>query len=117
MQNSFWITNISNRNVVVADLNLTINAWSSVNLLDAKHYSYSLIELQKSASNGSLSKKKDKLVVRKVPPPVINKTQININYDEYIPCRGHSIHKINQEVYEELNVSDEEFAKENADLA
>ena len=34
-----------------------------------------------------------------------------------IPSRQRSIYEITQQNYEELNVSDEQFAEENADLA
>jgi len=115
MKEAFWVTNISNRNVSLADLNLTIKAYSTVNLLDSKHYSYSLEELNKSAKNGSLFKKQKIIVVRKTAP-VLNKKQVLINKEAVIPSRERSLYKITEEFYEELNVSDEDFAKENAEL-
>lgn len=113
---SFWVTNISNRNVSLADLNLTIKAYASVNLLDNRHYYYTLAELQKSATEGSLYKKSNMIVIRKVPPPnfPINKPTLQ---ETFIPSRERSILQIKEEKYEELNVSDETFADQNADLA
>lgn len=112
----FWITNISNRNISLYDLNLTIKAYSSVNLLDKKHYTYSLHELQKSATSGSLYKKRDKLIIRKFAPEIIQ-TNIAINYNDNIPSRKRSTFNIKEDKYEELEISDEEFAKENAEIA
>jgi hypothetical protein len=116
MKQVFWITNISNRNVSLTDLALTIKALSSVNLLDNKHYNYSLEQLQKSASSGSLSKKRDKLVVRQLAPTIIKKNII-FDRESMIPTRERSLYSIKEEHYEELAVSDEDFAKENADTA
>lgn len=120
----FWITNISNRNVSLADLNLTIKAFSSINLMDKKHYDYTLDQLQKSASSGSISIKSSIIKVRKYPPlNTINNT-ISISKETFIPSREQSILNIKEENYEELKVEgdlrhadEEKFAAENADLA
>jgi hypothetical protein len=112
---SFWVTNICNRNVSLADLNLTIKAFSSVNLLDKKHYSYTLEQLQKSANNGSMFKKKHIISVRKVDPVVL-RMNIPLSAETYIPNRQRSVLEIKEENYEELNVSDEQFAAENSDM-
>jgi len=113
---TFWVSNISNMNVSLADLNLTINAYSSVNLMDTKHYQYKIEQLKKSAESGSIFKKRDKIIVRKVPPEVL-KTNIPLTRETFIPTRERSVLSIKEENYEELNVSDEEFAKENAETA
>jgi hypothetical protein len=113
----FWITNISNRNVSLADLNLTVKAFSSVNLLDSKHYHYSLEEIEVSVKSGSIYKKRDKIFVRAVAPEAISATQIAFKKDERFPDRHLSLFEIKQEKYEELDLSDEEFANENSDLA
>lgn len=116
MKQVFWITNISNRNVSLTDLNLTIKAFSSVNLLDKKHYEYSPEQLQASATSGSLAKKRDKLVVRQFAPTIIKKNTA-FNRESMIPTRERSLYNIKEEHYEELAVSDEDFAKDNADTA
>jgi len=112
----FWVTNICNRNVSLADLNLTINAFSSVNLLDSRHYHYTIEELERSASVGSIFKKRDKIVKREVAPEI---TKMNVPFvrETYIPSREKSIYEIPQEKYDELTISDEQFAEENADIA
>lgn len=121
-QLSFWLTNISKRNISLADLNLTIKALSSINLLDTKHYNYTLNQLEKSAESGSIFKKKFMLAIRKVAPEII-KMNIPLKEETYIPSRERSTLIIKEEVYQELNViddqklSDEQFAKENADIA
>jgi hypothetical protein len=117
---TFWVTNICNRNVSLSDLNLTIKAFSSVNLLDSKHYYYTEEQLLKSAQSGSLLAKSNKIVVRKMAPIVI-KESMPIDRTASIPTRQRSVYEIKNEVYEELSVSDEEFAlnsvemEENAD--
>jgi hypothetical protein len=112
---TFWVTNISPMNVSLADLNLTIKAYSSINLLDVKHYSYNLAQLEKSVNSGSIFKKRDKIIVRKVAPEVL-RANIPFNRETFIPSRDRSIFSIKEEHYDELNVSDEDFAKDSADL-
>jgi hypothetical protein len=119
---TFWITNISDRNVSLADLNLTIKAFTSVNLLDNKHYSYTLQQLEMSALKGSLYKKSNRLKRRNVPPPII-KSDMSILNEASIPSRERSVYNIKQEVFEELDGAntdkaraEEAYALENADL-
>ena len=112
-ETAYWITNISNRNVSLADLNLTVKAWSSVNLLDGKHYYYTLEQLNESVKNGSLFNKRDKIFVRKVPPQIIAAINVPIINEAYIPSRERSTYSIKEEKYEELEMSDEDFIKNN----
>jgi hypothetical protein len=114
-QPAFWVTNMSNRNVSLADLNLTIKAFSSVNLLDRKHYAYNIDQLKKSEESGSIFNKRNKIVVRQVAPQVI-KMAVPALAETYIPSRERSVYSIKEEKYEELSLSDEDFAKENADI-
>ncbi len=113
---TFWLTNISPTNVSIADLNLTIKAYTSLNLLDKRHYQYTQEQLQKSAESGSVFRKRDKLVVRKVAPKVL-KANVPFIHEANIPSRERSLLVIKEENYEELNISDEDFAKDNADTA
>lgn len=113
---TFWLTNFSKMNVSLADLNLTVKAYTSVNLLDKKHYQYTPEQLVKSAESGSIYKKRDKLIVRKVAPEVLT-ANIPLSRETFLPSKERSLLVIKEENYEELNVSDEEFAKENADIA
>lgn len=120
---TFWVTNISNMNVSLADLNLTVKAFSSVNLLDKKHYYYTQEQLTKSFESGSIHKKRDKIIVRKVAPEIL-KANVPLTRETFIPTRERSLLAIKEENYEELTLSEEEqkksdemFAKENADTA
>jgi len=113
---SFWLTNISNRNISLTDLNLTIKAYSSINLLDKRHYQYTLEQLQNSAHSGSIFKKSNKLAVRKMAPKIIH-PNMPFDSETYIPSRERSLYNIKEEKYEELTLSDEDFAKESADIA
>jgi hypothetical protein len=130
---TFWVTNISNRNVSLSDLNLTIKAYSSVNLMDKKHYNYSIDQLKKSQESGSLFNKRRIISVRKVPPVLPEKENKHIS-DHLSQNRERSLFKINEKKYEELHVEeivpdspemdektrkmqeDAEFASENCDL-
>jgi hypothetical protein len=140
---SFWITNLTNRNVSLADLNLTIKAFSTVNLLDSKHYSYTREQLEKSKESGSLFIKRKMFGFRTVAPKIIKEDMpiIRTLYDgdnkvwsqdgAYLPSREKSVYRIAETTYEELSfapdpsldnktaqqLADERFAEENAELA
>lgn len=111
----FWITNKSKTDVSLADLNLTIRAYSSFNLLDKKHFYYTWEQIYNSATRGSIYKKQKKIAIRKFAP--YNKIPKKITVDEVsaIPSRERSIFEIKEEKFEELDISDEEFAAQNAD--
>lgn len=111
---SYWISNISNRNVSLADLNLTIKAYSSINLMSS-HYYYTEEQLNNSTLFGSIYNKRDKIFVRKVAP-IIEKNKIHCLNDTTIPSRQRSTYKIEYQEYEELNMTDEQFADENTDM-
>ena len=113
-QPTFWVTNQSNRNVSLTDLNLTIKAFSSVNLL-SKHYYYTLEQLEKSKLEGSIFNKKYWIKVREVPPEII-KMNVPFNSETFIPTRERSVLEIKHINYEELDVSDESFAEENIEM-
>lgn len=112
---AFWVTNVSDRNVTLSDLALNIPAFRTVNLMDTRHYQYNLEQLQKSATSGSLFKKRDKIAVRRMAPDVHKDGKL-LDRQAVIPSRERSVLEIKEEKYEELQVSNEEFASENADL-
>lgn len=121
---AFWVTNMSPMNVTLADLALNIKAFSTINLLDDRHYKYTIEQLLKSQESGSLFKKRNKIAVRDIPPPDPEKNKVPIVYGSIIPDRTRSLFNIKEEEYEELKVSNEDqkkqdeiYAQENADLA
>lgn len=114
---TFWVTNISDRNVSLSDLNLTIRANSSVNLLDKKHYSLTEEQLNKSLESGSIFTKKDKIKKRIVPPVIEQEKRMTMDYNSALPSKTYSIYEIKQEKYEELEISDDEFAEQNIELS
>lgn len=112
---NFWVTNISKMNVSLADLNLTVKAFSSVNLLDKRYYKFTMEQILKSIECGSLHRKSNIILIRKVPPaefivdaPIMTTTTI--------PSRERSAIIVQNKHYEELELTDEEVASENADL-
>lgn len=106
---------MSSRNVSLADLNLTINAYTTVDLL-TKHYHYTMSQLINSVKSGSIYKKRDKIKVREVAPEVF-KFNIPTAEETFFPDRTKSIFSVKEEYYQELDMSDEKFAEENAELA
>jgi hypothetical protein len=113
---TFWITNICNRNVSLADLNLTVPKFCSMNLLDKRHHKYTLEQLEKSRDSGSLFVKKSMISVRKVAPTVI-KVDMPFLQETYIPSRERSTLVIKEERYEELELSDTDKKKEDEKYA
>src|SRR6266704_6366280 len=70
-ETEFWVSNISDRNITVRDLALSIKSRSNINLLNSDHYSYNLEQLKLSAESGSLKAKSDKLKIRINAPEII----------------------------------------------
>ena len=123
---NFWVTNFSNRNVTLSDLAVTLPAFRTINLMDTKHYQYTMEQLQASAKSGSLFIKRDKIFVRQDHPDIpagrhidimMVEKKVPINLQANIPSRERSTLVIKEEKYEELQFSDEDFANESADLA
>lgn len=110
-KHSFWVTNVTNMNVCLSDLALTIPARRSMNLLDGNHFTYTLEQLEISATSGSLFKKRDKIRVRNNPPEIPVKPGLYISKQpRYIPSR--SAIKVEDKVYPELSPNSDQFASE-----
>lgn len=115
-QAEFWIVNISKMNVSLSDLQLVVPARGSWNLLDQKHFKYTLNQLETSAKEGSLFKKSNKIKVRNVPPSEMVKPGIYVATDPIEMQRNtklRSMVKIEEKKYEELEIdSDPRIAEE-----
>lgn len=131
--NEFWITNISKRDITLHDLGITIRARTSINLLNKRHYNLTPEQLEKSEKEGSLFQK-NKFIIKRINPPTLNSLTFKVAVDHdaidffnatknpnlvdhnaVIPSRARSVYEIKQENYEELIVSDEQFAEDYAD--
>lgn len=115
----FWIKNISKMNVSLSDLQLVVPAGRNWNLLDQKHFKYTLEQLEKSASVGSIFKKNDKIKVRNVPPEEIVRPGIYVAVDPSLIQRTakiRSLVKIEEKKYEELELTDEKYAEDVATM-
>jgi len=121
----FWVTNVSNRNVTLADLACSIKAFTTVNLADMRRYGLTMAQLQKSEESGSLFLKRNTIIPRNIVPPKEPEKTIPILHNAYIASRTKSVFEIKEVKYEELEVSDdkeiqqkidEQYASENADL-
>lgn len=108
-EKAFWITNISDRDISLSDLGVTIRAFTSINLMDSKHYPYiTTAMLNQSEQAGSLFKRRDRVVHRKIAPMEVA-TRIPFNREAVIPDRQRSIVEVKQEQYEELNITDDDL--------
>lgn len=114
----FLVSNICKRNVCLSDLALTIPAYQTVDLLDSKHYHFTIEQLEKSAKDGSLYKKSNIIKVRTVPyePPISSGIHL-VKNPQFIKQNLRSQVKIAEQTYEELEVTDEQYAEEAASIA
>jgi hypothetical protein len=111
-EHEFWVTNISTqKDISLADLRLTLRRGRSVNLLDKKHYSYTLEQLQESAKSGSIYKKSNVVKIRDLPPVVMaRRIDIEKNRRVLVPARNKV--EMEEKYYEELDFDDETDAEE-----
>lgn len=116
-EESFWITNISNKIVSLRDLNLSIPPMKSMNLLDSRHHSLTKEQIATSITSGSLFAKQKMVVVRKIPPIGIVSNEILLQADSVLLTKKRSAVETKRVIYEELDITDDEFAKSNADFA
>lgn len=92
---------------MLSDLNISVRAMSSANLLDSGHYSLTEAQVKKSAENGSIYKKRDKIRVRKVPPYVqLSQRPMDIIASPTLPNRTKSVYEIKAEEYDELKIDE-----------
>lgn len=115
---SFWIKNISKKGISLGDLNISIQPNISINLLDSNRYPHlDYDKLIASSTNGSLFKKQRFVVIRKVPPTTELKQYIPLQKDAVFLHDPRSAAKIEEIHYDELNISDDDYANENAEMA
>jgi hypothetical protein len=89
-----------------------------MNLLDERHFSYTLDQLQVSKESGSLYLKRDKIKIVDKPPKNIIKPGLYVSKEpRYIPSRSNV--RVEEKVFDELLsadsdqfASDEKFADE-----
>jgi len=117
MADFFWITNISKRIVGLSDLGIYLQPFTSVNLLDRKHYHFTPEQIKKSATCGSLFAKKHMIVIRQVPPNPEKNRLLPVDEKPSVPSRKRSSVEVEYVKYEELEISDDDFARDNADTA
>jgi hypothetical protein len=113
----FWITNISKQAIALADLGVDIMPMSSINLLSSR-YQITPEQAIKSATVGSIFKRRHSVFVRNVPPQGARKlTAFNPTEPIFDPkgsaifSRAHSAVKVEEKHYEELAITDEQYAE------
>lgn len=128
---TFWITNISNRNVTLSDLGISIRALSIADLSDPKRYPHlSYEQIEKSYASGSLFLKKHMIRKREIQPVIDEDTfkmvnthfstsdtntalmmgKLQMDPNALLPSRQRSVLEIKIEEYEELSLSDDKEA-------
>jgi hypothetical protein len=106
-------------NVCLSDLAITVPAYRHYNLLDDRHFSYNLEQLEKSAKDGSLFRKSDKIKVRKVPPPEeIKAGKITLSREPLFMTQNPLLSqvKIVEPKFEELDISETQFIDDFTDF-
>jgi hypothetical protein len=115
---TFWVTNIAKKAVSLMDLNISIQPNRSINLLDKKRYPHlTYDQIIQSSIDGSLFKKSNLVAVRKVPPGTPLRQYIPLQENAIFLDKSRSAIKIEEIHYEELDISDDQYAAENADTA
>ena len=109
---SFFIVNISNKNVCLADLAFTIPAGRCYDLLN-DNFSFTIEQLKASLESGSLYKKRDKIKITNNRP--LRPKPIQLELSNYpIVTRNRSAVKIDEPTFDELLISDDHYANEMA---
>lgn len=117
---------MSDKDVSLADLRLTIRAHQSRNLLDAKHYKYTYEQLLESAKSGSIFKKSSYIKVRDAKPQVPVKPGVYVAKGTRLQGTLRSNVQViypkfadldSPEVDDKQKMIDEAFALEQADAA
>lgn len=106
-----WVINISDRNVCLSDLALTIPARKAMNLLDKDHFHYTYDEIKASIDDGSIFKKRNAIKVGKGPPQEVDPQKFELA-KRPIQIRKRSIVDVNatDTDYNEAAWSDEQYA-------
>jgi len=107
----FWICNISEMNVTLRDLAISVPAKKGINLL-SKHYSFSYDQLKKSMTTGSIFIKRDKIKVSKGPPQENTPPDQTVCKYPIVMRRKIYVPEIEEVTFDEFNFSDEQFADE-----
>lgn len=114
---SFWITNITKQAKHLSDIGVVIYPFTSINLLDGKHYSLTKAQCEKSKMSGSLFKYKNSVVVRQIAPEIEKPAYVPFKEDAVYPTKQRSSVEVENIRYEELDVPDDVYAADNADTA
>ena len=125
-KHEFWVTNIhQKKDISLGDLRLTIRKGETRNLLDARHYTYTLEQLENSADSGSIYAKSRWIKIRNLPPryPVQPGRYTLSQKGRWSVARPHK--DIEAPKFEELDFDDaekhlkeveEKFAADDADI-
>jgi len=60
----YWVSNISHKDVSLGDLRVKVPRGRTINLLDKRHYCFTIAQLRKSAESGSIAFKTKGNLVR-----------------------------------------------------
>jgi len=106
----FWVINLTNRDLRLHDLNYTLRANASVNLLELKGVSYTIPQLEASAASGSLFKKRN--MVKITTTINTSKPKLKEVYDQPWPNQARVV-TVDSSEFEEIPLFDDvPFASE-----
>lgn len=110
----FWVCNITDQNVSLGDLRVTIPPRKGVNLLDSNHFSFTYEQLKQSAESGSIFRKQNKIKIGAGPPQENSEPEKTLSKFP-IMRRKRTAVKIKEEVFEDdLFFTDEQYAEQMA---
>lgn len=110
-----WLTNISNKDIYLPDLGIKVCSMTSINILSNKPL-YSVQDIEDSINKGSIAKNKNKIFVRFSKPEKLKPSRADDTIsNQHIPDRARSTEKIVEQVYEELQITDDIFELDGDD--
>ncbi|MFZ4795949.1 MAG: hypothetical protein ACOYMA_00550 [Bacteroidia bacterium] len=115
-----WLTNKTNRKIVVGDLRVTLQPYAILDILDYKHSVLTVNQVENSINVGSISKiiKLNKILIRKSEPKEkATNTTIEVSKTS-IQTRNRTSIKSQEKVFKELelNLDEDDIADKNADM-
>ena len=115
-----WIVNLTNTHLSLTDVRVTLPPYSTMDILDYRHSSLTVQEVEKSLESGSLFTAQDKkrIRIRQSQPQALPEKTIELSQVSF-PNKYRSSVVIEEKHYEELDlfINDEEFAEQNAEMS
>lgn len=113
-----WVTNKTDKRILLKDIGYAIDPYKTVDVLDCRHSRLSLEQVEQCIESGSISKflKANKVAIRQNEPVDIP-TRFEISKSTLI-SKSKTLIELLEKQYKELeiNISDEEYAAQNSEF-